>query len=215
MPTQTTDIFTNSGSAALIFQIGQAQWTVANGVKVHYLSGGGFGYGVLNVQNGSLLVNRGSVLSEVSFGALFGANGAEDMTIENKAGGKIVGTTGVSIGGTGSKDMTVKNDGTIEGTSQTGVFADDVSKFKLINTGEILGAFTAVSLTWEAGGPGGGAKVVNKGLIHSPLYGDFGRRRRPRSNHHDRQPEERGDRGRPYGNRCPHRGVLRHRCGRG
>ncbi|WP_421724844.1 hypothetical protein [Bauldia sp.] len=173
MPTQTTDISTNTASfAALVFQPGEDKWTVAKGVTVEYLSGGASGAGVLNVHNGGMLVNKGTIRSEVFFGVLFGAaNDPEDMTIKNKAAGTIVGTAGVVIGGTDSKNMTVENKGLIEGTDGIGVQADDPSKFKLVNEGEITGTDGGVSVFWETGGPNGGAKIINEGLIHSPLYG--------------------------------------------
>lgn len=174
MPTLIDDIITNTARfAALVFQPGELKWTIAEGVKVHYLTGGGTGAGVLNVQDGGTLVNKGDILSEVSFGVNFGgaASAAEDMTIKNKATGTIEGTVGVVIGGTNSKNMTVENDGLIEGTDGVGLSADDASKFKLINDGEITGTNGGVTINWEAGGPSGGAKIINYDLIKSAFVG--------------------------------------------
>ena len=174
MPTRNKDLIVNGEFAAIVYKSSGLTWRIAKGVTVSNDPAQANGAGVYSGYNDSVLINKGDISATGSgvYGVIFAAtDNFQNGTIVNRGSGTIVGPGGVSVGGTTSKNLTIENHGLIDGTDNFGVLSDDVAKLRITNTGEIHGANTAISVTYETPDLASNVKIVNEGKILAPVVG--------------------------------------------
>jgi Ca2+-binding RTX toxin-like protein len=153
MPTQTTD------TTGLI-SFGGDTWVIAPGVIASFNGAG-------STAANSILVNYGSIITQVSGSVFFSLSGGGHLY--NEESGLINGLSGVDIlGGLG---VSIRNQGEIFGTSTHGIHVGNAGNNVSITntaTGEIFGALAGVTIS---AGPAQNITIKNAGLIESEQHG--------------------------------------------
>src|SRR5260221_12632297 len=121
-----SDIF-NTGVDGSDFALGQKQLTIVPNVVVHSDTF----FGVYSNQPGSVLLNKGIILSDSNDGVRFDSGDTGNSVITNAFGGFISGTEGIEWFGAGTK--TLNNFGTIVGTDAFGEFVSTAVTKTVVN----------------------------------------------------------------------------------
>lgn len=167
MPTQKKDIDPSEDSDFGIEYAKKGQkWAIEKGVFVS-----GRDIAVYSEYNQSTLINKGDLVSLEGFAAQFTGQNA---TIINEKSGSMIGYSGVEFAESDIiRNPLVENYGDIRGLGANGVYAEDVSDFKLYNWGEIYGFGSAVYIVIGDESISKGPMIENSGLIHTGTSGEY------------------------------------------
>lgn len=157
MPTQNAHLWITNGNPAIEYTAINKNWTINPSVFV----GASQDDAIHSNFNNSVLTNNGHIFSGFGYGVSFQDS---DSTITNNVGAVIDG----SFGGILITDIVAKitNHGTVLGSDGLGMFFGAESKLiEVTNTDEIWRKFGGIFALFDGG------KIVNSGIIHSPVSG--------------------------------------------